>query len=180
LSKRRSVDWPVILGGEVPASVPSESRTSPQLARLLSATDELVALDDVDIIARRAVELARSCIGLDRVGLFLLDEAGSSMLGTWGTDLQGEITDEHHVMYELGQGDREAYQRAVTGVARWTVFEDCPIVVHLENETRWTSPSKRWPPFCARYSAPSWMSPATTRAPRRHRSACRRARGIPW
>ncbi len=107
-----------------------------ELATLLTAFDELLLLDDTDTILRRAVELALDPIGLVRVGLFLLDEPRNLMLGTWGTDLDGKVVDEHHVMYEVGENDREVFRRAATKGARFTVIENCPIVVQLKNETR--------------------------------------------
>jgi AraC-like DNA-binding protein len=82
------------------------------------------------------VELARERIGLHRAGLFVLDEQRQLMLGTWGTDLEGKTMDEHHVMYDLGDNDREVFRRAATEGARYTVMENCPIVVQLEAETR--------------------------------------------
>jgi AraC-like DNA-binding protein len=106
------------------------------LAAVLSACDELLSLDDVDTILRRAVELARERIGLARVGIFLLDDQRQLMLGTWGTDLEGRTLDEHHVMYDLGDNDREVFRRAASEGARYTVMENCPIVVQLESETR--------------------------------------------
>jgi len=113
--------------------------TSPaqaELAAVLSACDELLELDDADTVLRRAVELARERIGLTRAGLFLLDEERRLMLGTWGTDLQGNTVDEHHVMYEMGDNDREVFRRSLVDGQRFTIIEHCPIVEQLESETR--------------------------------------------
>jgi AraC-like DNA-binding protein len=98
------------------------------LASLLSAFDELVEIDGADAIVRRAVELSLQRIGLRRAGVFLLDEPRNVMLGTWGTDLDGAIVDEHHLMYEMGDSDREAFRRAAVEGALFTVFDSCPIV----------------------------------------------------
>jgi PAS domain S-box-containing protein len=46
-------------------------------------------------IYRRAVELGRSELGFDRMGLFLIDEAHSLARGTFGTDDSGQLRDEH-------------------------------------------------------------------------------------
>ena len=112
-----------------------QSSVGAELAGILAAFDELLLLEDADTILKRAVELAREKIGLGRVGLFLVDERRKVMLGTWGTDLEGRTVDEHHVMYDLGDNDREAFRRARAGV-HFTVLENCPIVVQLETETR--------------------------------------------
>ncbi len=105
------------------------------LADLLSAFDELLAIDDPERVLQRAVALARERIGLERVGLFMLDRARNLMLGTWGTDLHGEIVDEHNIMYEVCPTDREAFKRAEEEGAHFTVFENCPIVEHRPGET---------------------------------------------
>jgi AraC-like DNA-binding protein len=107
-----------------------------ELASLIAAFDELLLIDDVDATLKRAAEIALERIGLKRVGLFLLDAPRSLMLGAWGTDLDGTIVDEHHVMYELGENDREVFRRAKTLGIPFTVIENCPIVMQLPNETR--------------------------------------------
>ena len=134
-ARRRRVDWPVILGAAAP--VPHVVKQPPEgtLADLLSAFDEILALDDPDAILRRAVEIGQQRIGLDRVGIFLVDRQRNLMLGTWGTDLRGRIVDEHHIMYELGDTDREAFRRSEQQGAHFTVFDNCPIVEHGAGET---------------------------------------------
>jgi len=139
VSRRRRVDWPIILGplGTGPPTPRVANRTeSGRLAALLSAFDEIRALDDPDAILRRAVELARERIGLARVGVLLLDASRNLMLGSWGTDLRGALVDEHHIMYTVNDTDREAFRRAQEDGAHFTVFDDCPIVEHGPGETR--------------------------------------------
>jgi AraC-like DNA-binding protein len=103
---------------------------------LLSAFDELIAIEEGEKLLKRAVELARERVGLVRVGLFLLDSDGNTMLGTWGTDLDGRLVDERHVMYLLGDYDREVFRRAADEGIPFTVIENSPIVVQLEAVTR--------------------------------------------
>ena len=107
-----------------------------QLAGLLSAFDDILALDDPDAILRRSVEAACTRFGLTRAAIFLYDGTRDMMLGTWGTDLQGAIVDEHQIMYSLSDVDREAFRRAKEEGAHFTVFDDCPIVEHHGSETR--------------------------------------------
>ena len=59
-----------------------------QLAALLSAFGDVLALDDRDAILRRAVAVARDKIGLARAAIFLFDRSRNVMLGTWGSDLE--------------------------------------------------------------------------------------------
>ena len=107
-----------------------------QLAALLSAFDQILALEDPDAILRRSVEVAREAIGLARAAIFLFDRSRNMMLGTWGSDLKGAIVDEHQIMYSLSETDREAFRRAKEEGARFTVFDDCPLVEHRGVETR--------------------------------------------
>src|SRR5262249_7095634 len=66
----------------------------------------------------------------------LFDGSRKMMLGTWGSDLQGGIVDEHQIMYALSEPDREALRRAREEGAHFTVFDDCPIVEHPGGKTR--------------------------------------------
>src|SRR5277367_2934342 len=125
----------MILGADAPVPAMMSAPAHEDLASLLSAFAELAAIEDRDAIVRRAVELARERVGLERAGVFLLDEPRNTMLGTWGTDLRGAIVDEHHVMYEMGGTDREVFRRAAEEGAHFTVFDDCPIVAQQEDET---------------------------------------------
>jgi len=135
VTQRRRVDWSVILAGDVPAPRIRHEPVPRDAVALLSAFDELLALDDPDGILRRAVELARAPIGLARAAIFLLDRSRDLMLGTWGSDLHGAIVDEHQIMYAVGEPDRTAFRRAQEDGAPFTVFEGCPIVEHRGAET---------------------------------------------
>jgi AraC-like DNA-binding protein len=112
-----------------------EGNAPEELRSLISAFDELLLTEDVDAMLRGVAEMALERIGLKRVGIFLLDAPRNLMLGTWGTDLDGQIVDEHHVMYDFGDNDRECFRRAAQGVP-YSVIDNCPIVVQLPAETR--------------------------------------------
>ena len=113
-----------------------EGSAPEELSALISAFDELLQLEDVDATLRRAAEIALERIGLKRVGIFLLDAPRNLMLGAWGTDLSGNLVDEHHVMYDLGENDREVFRRAATQGIPFTVIENCPIVEQRPSETK--------------------------------------------
>ena len=130
------MDWPIILGPQIPVPRVVDRSVHGRLASLLSAFDEILPIEEPDAILRRAVELAIERIGLRRAGIFLLDRQRSAMLGTWGTDLAGAIVDEHHIMYDVSDTDREAFRRAEEEGEHFTVFENCPIVEHRQGETR--------------------------------------------
>ena len=135
MKRRRRVDWPIILGSDLPAPRVLNRAVPSSLLGLLSAFDEIRALDDPDAILRRAVELARDRIGLLRVAIFLLDRRRDLMLGAWGSDLEGRVVDEHQIMYAVSDVDREAFRRAQEEGAPFTVFDDCPIVEHRGGRT---------------------------------------------
>jgi AraC-like DNA-binding protein len=130
------VDWSIIFGTDPPRPRVMDRAAPETLACLLAVFDEILPLEDPDAILRRAVELARTRIGLQRVGIFLLDRGRDLMLGTWGSDLHGAVVDEHHIMYAVGEIEREAFRRAAAEGGHFTVFDGCPIVEHREGETR--------------------------------------------
>jgi AraC-like DNA-binding protein len=135
VNTRRSVDWSVILGPHAPVPMIVPKSPSGEAASLLSAFDMLLTVDQTDAIWRRAIELARSRIGLERVGIFVLDERAERMLGTWGTDLQGGLVDEHHVMFDVNEGVLDVFRRAENGSEHFTVLDNCPIVVQRPDST---------------------------------------------
>jgi PAS domain S-box-containing protein len=77
------------------AAFEKERIASERLRVVLTATDELTRLTDLDLLYRRTVELAREKLGVERCGLFMVDPTRQYVLGTYGTDDQGQTTDEH-------------------------------------------------------------------------------------
>ena len=131
---RTEVDWPAVTG--LPTGTPLTAPGGTGPADILSAADELVTYRDLDIVLRRAVELARDRIRLERTTLFLYDESGEHLCGSWGTGLAGETTDEHHLYFTAGFHHKEATAQAIAGVSRWMVFQDAPLIVQVEGEPR--------------------------------------------
>jgi AraC-like DNA-binding protein len=74
------------------------------------------------------VELARERLGLERVAIFLYDDSGEKLCGTWGTNLAGETTDERRSYFAEGFHHREAKAQALAGLSAWLVFADVPLV----------------------------------------------------
>jgi AraC-like DNA-binding protein len=103
---------------------------------VLAAADELSTYHDLDSVLRRGVELCRDRLGLERVAIFLYDDSGETLRGSWGTGLAGETTDEHHIYFRAGFHHREATAQALAGLGRWLVLEDAPLTVQYEGETR--------------------------------------------
>jgi AraC-like DNA-binding protein len=132
---RRSVDWTFILGQNAPAPRLVKKGGPSDHASLLAGFHLLFAGDDIDAILRRAFDIVRFRIGLERVGLFLIDDSAPKMLGTWGSDLKGDLVDEHHIMFDLTDGVLDVFRRAETEGEQFTVLENCPIVVQRRHST---------------------------------------------
>ncbi len=73
------------------------------LRTVIETAQELINCGDLETLYRRSVELAREKLGLERCGLFLLDEREEFIRGTFGTDDQGRTTDEHAARYLITQ-----------------------------------------------------------------------------
>ncbi len=89
-------------------------RQSEESARYFQ--QQLIALQDVSIkltqaatfdeLCRRAVELGRSRLGFDRLGIWFFDEDDIHvMVGSFGTDEQGQLRDERHVRQPAGPAE---------------------------------------------------------------------------
>ena len=130
----RRVDWPVVFGAKAGAFRAASPGTG--VVSVLAAADELSTYRDLDSVLRRAVELGRDRLGFERVAIFLHDESGEMLCGTWGTGLAGETTDEHHIYFTAGFNHREATAQALAGLSRWLVLHDVPLTIQYEGETR--------------------------------------------
>jgi len=66
--------------------------TTSMYRAVVAAADELMVCPDLDTLFRRAVELAREQLGVERCAIFV--ETDGWARGTYGTDLDGHTTDE--------------------------------------------------------------------------------------
>jgi len=73
------------------------------LTAVVEAADELIRIQDLTTFYRRAVELGRERLGLERSGIFVLDPTGQFFRGTFGTNERGETTDEHLHMFPAAE-----------------------------------------------------------------------------
>src|SRR5690606_1070711 len=111
----RSVDWQSDSGHGLQAWETSDANGPTGIVSVLAAAEELARCQTLDQILRRAVEVARGDIGLERVALYLQDESGTSLRGSWGTGADGAFTDERGLQRDLGETEREAHRRAEAG-----------------------------------------------------------------
>jgi AraC-like DNA-binding protein len=134
--RRRRVDWRVTLGDAPPqARLVSPSVETTGLARITSLLTTAPSGAAVDQALREAVEFARTGLHLERTAIFLLDPDEPTLLGTWGTDAQGDTIDEHDIAFALDALTNETFARAEQGYP-WSVYEGCPHVSHEEGQTR--------------------------------------------
>jgi PAS domain S-box-containing protein len=96
-----------------------EQRSIQRLNGVVQAADELITYTDSDTFYRRAVELAREKIGVERSAIFLLDPATQILHGTYGTDLQGNTTDEHGAAWAASALPQVFHMHHV----QWTIIE---------------------------------------------------------
>jgi AraC-like DNA-binding protein len=130
----KNVTWPIITEQAPRSPLPVAVGTGS--VGVLSATDELMTYRDLNVVLKRAVELARDRIGLERASIFLYDENNEYLCGTWGTALDGTTTDEHTLHFKAGLRHREATAQALAGVSRWMVFSDVPLTVGEGNQNK--------------------------------------------
>ena len=90
------------------------------LRKVVGFADELIAHADLNDLLRRAVEIARGELGLERCAIFL--KQNHELRGTYGTDLQGHTTDEHDNVIPFGEKQREQHFQSLSPDGRrWDV-----------------------------------------------------------
>jgi len=99
---------------------------------VLAAAEELGRCQSVADVLRRAVELMRDNLQLERASLFLQDEVAGVLRGSWALGPGGELVDEREVTRAYGDVEREAHRRVDAGVGRWLQLRDAP---HLSHHT---------------------------------------------
>ncbi len=57
---------------------------------------ELSDIDDLDILYTKMIMLSQQRLGIDRMGLFLIDNQTNEIQGTWGVDADGNSRDESY------------------------------------------------------------------------------------
>ncbi len=84
-------------------SAEQQQRATRRLRAVLDAASELIQIQDLDTLYRRAVELARDKLDIERCGLYMFDESRSYLRGTYGTNDQRCTTDERGARREAGE-----------------------------------------------------------------------------
>ncbi len=134
-SAPRRVDWPLIVGGGLRLPLAQAPLAAPDAFAVLRASDELAQYRDLNTLLRRAVELARRELGLERVAIFMCAESPDLLEGTWGTGRDGETTDEREIAFLMGSAHREAIARSGAGIGRWLLLDSAPLTAQVEGKT---------------------------------------------
>jgi AraC-like DNA-binding protein len=174
---RRRIDWPEILA---PGAATPTWKKAPARSDVVMSIRKLAPLFGArhpDDLAKRAVELALTAVGLTRAGIYFYDDRLDLMVGTWGTDLRRAVVDEHFAMFRVDDAGRSSFTRAMSGEALWTVAEGTPLIVNEPTSTRIVG--RGWvvcTPICSagRLLGALYNDPGLTRArvdPRKQQSA---------
>jgi PAS domain S-box-containing protein len=82
--------------------------------------------EDTDSFYRQVIKLAKTELGFDRLGLFLLDETQTKLIGTYGIDPNGELRKEDDIVIELAESEAgsERLRQLFSDKQRMLVAED--------------------------------------------------------
>jgi hypothetical protein len=81
----RLSDTPLTLGTDAESHAPEGASEWRGVVSVLAAVDELAACADIDSMLRKAVELARTQLGLERVGIYLSERLSDGTIAMRGT-----------------------------------------------------------------------------------------------
>lgn len=73
----------------------AEDNFTDQLTDLVEVSGELAQATSFDALCRLAVQLGRSHLGFERLGLWFVDREAGVVRGSFGTDEKGNLRDEH-------------------------------------------------------------------------------------
>jgi diguanylate cyclase (GGDEF)-like protein/PAS domain S-box-containing protein len=92
------------------------------LRAVVSATDELLACSDEEMLFRRAVELARDKFGLERCAIFI--EENGYIRGIYGTNRKGYTTDERTQRFAKTRLWKKRLKMLRPGDPTWVVVNE--------------------------------------------------------
>ena len=84
-----------------------------KLTELNLVSTELSKCSSENELWKRAIELGIEKLGFDRLGIWLIVNETEKMKGTFGTDLKGNIIDEHNFTYKYNKFESEAIQEVI-------------------------------------------------------------------
>ncbi|MBN1270082.1 MAG: PAS domain S-box protein [Kiritimatiellae bacterium] len=115
------------------------------LRAVVKAADQLIRCDTLDELYRRAVEVARADLGLERCAIFVKDN--DSIRGTYGTNMRGETTDERQRAWREERGEWDEIFAATQGSDPQWWLKDTTLTEWDGTESRPAGPG--WVAFTA-------------------------------
>ena len=92
------------------------------LRAVVAATDELINCSNLEVVYRWAVEFARNKLGLERCAIFL--EEGGYVQGIYGTDKNGNTTDEHTNRFLKNESWKQRFRMLHPQDPSWVVVKE--------------------------------------------------------
>ncbi len=92
------------------------------LQTVVEATDELIACPDMESLFRRAVELAREKLDIERCAIFVEDDG--KVKGTFGTDMNGRTTDDQDLTMPMDKVWKNRFNALIGSDKQWTTVEE--------------------------------------------------------
>jgi PAS domain S-box-containing protein len=104
---------------------------------------ELSQVQESEQLYIQMIETTQQRLGLDRVGLFLLDDTGKSLMGTYGVSPDGQVRDERYYREEV---DPQHWTWEIVNAPSHTrLWEDAPLFDNNgEVGTGWKVASTLW------------------------------------
>ncbi|GAB4579888.1 MAG: hypothetical protein Fur0022_26270 [Anaerolineales bacterium] len=103
----------------------AERSFSKQLTALVKVTQTLSKAATLDELCCQAIELGRTSLGYDRLSLWFVTDDYNWMIGTYGTSIEGEITDEREARHPIHLNAR--IRNVVEGKEEIQMFTDVPL-----------------------------------------------------
>jgi len=113
------------IGRDISGHILSEKReraTSYDLKAVVEIADRLIASSDLDSLLRKAVELARSHLRVERCSILI--NQGDHLQGTYGTDLNGNTTDERDKVIALDNAWENRFRSWHRKSSQWIIDRD--------------------------------------------------------
>jgi len=108
------------------ATEQAEREFSEFLTVLIEITNELSMAETVDALCRRAVELARSRLGFERLGIWFRTDEPDLFVGSFGVDEHGNVLDERHKRSRIDPNTPEG--RVLVSKEPIVYWGDAPLV----------------------------------------------------
>jgi PAS domain S-box-containing protein len=103
-------------------------RFGEQLITVIEVANELATTDSFDDLCRRAVELGRSRLGFDRLGVWFRSDEPDTIVGSFGVDENGNVCDERGKKTKLNPDTPDG--RVLLGKEPFVLEGELPVTNH--------------------------------------------------